>query len=236
VKFASHQLITDNASLSYRTIGKILFVANVRAEQKEQTRQKLIETTLNLIATEGVSNTTLAKVAKESGISRGIVNFHFNSKEQLMLEALLSVHEKSAKCWQQAYDKGTDNHRKLINLVHALLDNSITNYYESAVWVGFWCEARNRSTYDEVFKEKDQELDKKILQIIKALIREGNYKGISASLVASGLMSLIQGYDLDLLLVPESYNQKQAKQSCFDYLSAYFPKHFQQGKTPSPSN
>ena len=56
-----------------------------RTEQKLLTRQKLIESTMEVIAAEGFSGVTMAKVAERAGLSRGIGNFHFQSKEQLLL-------------------------------------------------------------------------------------------------------------------------------------------------------
>ena len=48
-----------------------------RAEQKQHTRQKLIEATMAVIASEGFSGVTMAKVAEKAGLSRGIGNFHW---------------------------------------------------------------------------------------------------------------------------------------------------------------
>ena len=59
-----------------------------RTEQKQLTRQKLIEATFEVIAAEGFSGVTMAKVAQCADLSRGIGNFHFQTKEQLLLETL----------------------------------------------------------------------------------------------------------------------------------------------------
>ena len=53
-----------------------------RTEQKKLTRQKIIDATFDVIAKEGFSGVTMAKVAETAGLSRGIGNFHFQSMEQ----------------------------------------------------------------------------------------------------------------------------------------------------------
>ena len=63
-----------------------------RLEQKRATRQRLIETTIDIIADEGLSKTTLPKVAKKAGLSRGICNFHFKTKEKLLLDTFEAVY------------------------------------------------------------------------------------------------------------------------------------------------
>jgi TetR/AcrR family transcriptional repressor of bet genes len=65
-----------------------------RAKQKQHTRQKLIEATMEAIASEGFSGVTMAKVAEKAGLSRGIGNFHFQSKEQLLLETLHTLYKE----------------------------------------------------------------------------------------------------------------------------------------------
>lgn len=205
-----------------------------RAEQKELTRQRLIETTIDLIATEGFSNTTLSKVANSSGYSQGLVNFHFKSKDQLLLDALNQMNEQFIDIWKTAIKKGGTTQDKIIQLVHALFDTRITNSKEAAVWAGFWGEARARRAYTALLTEKDDDLVQQVSDLLTALKTEGNYQ-TNIPLVATALSTLIHGYDLVLLLSPQDYKQDDAIQSCFDYLSAYFPNHFQQGIKPEKS-
>ena len=51
-------------------------------------RRQLIVATVSVIYRDGLSRLTLAKVAATAGLSAGIVNFYFKSKEQLLLDTL----------------------------------------------------------------------------------------------------------------------------------------------------
>ncbi|EQA43581.1 transcriptional regulator, TetR family [Leptospira broomii serovar Hurstbridge str. 5399] len=59
-----------------------------RHEQKEKTRQNLIETSRNLFAKEGISATTTANIAKTLQISHGTVFLHFPVREDLILAVI----------------------------------------------------------------------------------------------------------------------------------------------------
>ena len=59
-----------------------------RKASKETRRQQLIEATIDSLARRGYSETTMADVADGAGLSRGIVNFHFESKEKLLVATL----------------------------------------------------------------------------------------------------------------------------------------------------
>ena len=49
-------------------------------EEAEQTRQLILATSLNLFAEQGVSSTSLLQIAKQAGLSRGALYWHFKDK------------------------------------------------------------------------------------------------------------------------------------------------------------
>jgi AcrR family transcriptional regulator len=57
-------------------------------EIREERRALLLDTALKLFADEGYHNTTISKIAREAGISKGLMYNYFNSKEELLLEVL----------------------------------------------------------------------------------------------------------------------------------------------------
>ena len=54
-------------------------------------KRLFIEATISAISEHGLSNLTLAKIAGPVGMTAGTVNFHFDSKESLLLETLKFV-------------------------------------------------------------------------------------------------------------------------------------------------
>jgi AcrR family transcriptional regulator len=55
-----------------------------RAEQAAATRQRLIEGAMRLFAQQGYTASSVAAIGEEAGVSRGLVNFHFATKENLL--------------------------------------------------------------------------------------------------------------------------------------------------------
>lgn len=110
-----------------------------RSEQKLLTRQKLLDATIDIIATEGFAGVTMAKVAERTGLSRGIGNFHFHTKEQLMLEAFQMLYTEHEQAWRAIVD---DDSRapvqRLAHLVKTLLTPPLADHKKIAVWLAFW--------------------------------------------------------------------------------------------------
>ena len=71
-----------------------------RTESKQKRKVQLIRATIRSIAKRGLSDTTMATVSKEAGLSQGIVNLHFQSKERLLVETLRHVVDGYRAAWR----------------------------------------------------------------------------------------------------------------------------------------
>ena len=119
-----------------------------RKASKETRQQQLIEATIDSLAKRGYADTTLANVADGAELSRGIVNFHFESKEKLLIATLQHMYDEYSAHWRTALQKaGDDPARQLQHLVWADFDRSICNKRKLAAWLAFWGEAKSRPTY-----------------------------------------------------------------------------------------
>ncbi len=65
-------------------------------EDAEKTRQAVLEAALTLFSRDGYSLTTLSRIAKEAGCSRGPIYWHFENKDDLY-EAVLAYSQEPLK-------------------------------------------------------------------------------------------------------------------------------------------
>ena len=66
---------------------------------KEARQRQLIDATISTIGRVGYSGTTLNHVAGAAGLSPGIVNFYFKSKDQLLAATLAQLAEEHESLW-----------------------------------------------------------------------------------------------------------------------------------------
>jgi AcrR family transcriptional regulator len=59
-----------------------------RKQQAERRRDQLLEVSLRLFADQGFESTTIADIARETGVAHGLVYHYFASKEELLSEIL----------------------------------------------------------------------------------------------------------------------------------------------------
>ena len=76
-----------------------------RTATREKRRQQLIDATVKCIARKGMGSTTLGDVASEAGLSQGIVNLHFESKENLLNETLTSIADEYKTQFNRVWTK-----------------------------------------------------------------------------------------------------------------------------------
>jgi len=198
-----------------------------RAEGKQRSRQKLITATINSIAKRGFADTTLARVSQGAGLSRGIVNFHFRSKDALFLEALRFLSREYREHWTRAFNEaGPSAAEKLEAVVMVDFEPPICNRNRIAAWYAFYGEAKSRPTYMAACTDADQDVFDSIGDLCQTIIREGGYADLDPEYLAQGLTSMSEGLWLDLLISPHTIDLEKAKRIMRTFLRAAFPKHF----------
>jgi TetR/AcrR family transcriptional repressor of bet genes len=197
-----------------------------RKASKELRRQQLIEATIDCLARFGYAETTLADVADVAGLSRGIVNFHFESKEKLLVATLQFMADEYAQHWRQTLKKaGPTPAEKLAALIDGDFDRSVASRRKLAAWVAFWGEAKSRPTYQALCGQRDQAYHDELTRICAELIAVSGRAADPVAL-AHGIDSLLEGLRLRLMMDGEGFRRADARSVARQFLSLAFPGHF----------
>ena len=202
-------------------------VTSRRTASREERRRQLIDATMKCIARKGMGSMTLGDVAKEAGLSQGIVNLQFESKDNLLKETLSTLANEYREKFDKALTK-SDPHPadKLRALMEHDLSPSICNQRKLAIWFAFWGEVKSRPTYRRLCDEWDQYYDEVVAGLCDELIVDGGYKNIDAAIVGNALASMSNGLWLSCLISPQAWDRNEAMEAIMSYLRSVFPKHF----------
>ena len=200
---------------------------NRRAQPREVRREQLINATMKCIARHGLSGLTMAQVTKEAGLSMGIANLHFESKEKLLLETLQHVTAEYSSGQMAILDN--DDFPTIAAKIEALLDfdfsAAVTEKNKLAVWFAFLGEARSRPTYQRICSRQDSVAEKKIAKLFQQAIDEAGYPDDDATLLSSGYVALVDGLWLNALVAPRRLGWEKAYRAARHYLASAFPRH-----------
>lgn len=198
-----------------------------RTAPKEERQQQLIRATIRSVAAHGLSDTTMATVAGAAGLSQGIINLHFRSKQRLLLATLHHLADEYRASWERAIaEAGDDPADRLAARVAADFAPPVCDRDKLAVWFAFWGESKSRPIYRRICAEQDRADRAAIVGLCRELASAGGYDGVDANTVAAGLSAMTYGLWLDLLTQPRSIDRARARAICTAYLAGTFPRHF----------
>ena len=198
-----------------------------RTASREQRREQLIAATMKCIARKGMSSTTLGDVAKEAGLSQGIVNLHFESKDNLLRETLHHLADEYRTKFTKALDKaGPDAAERLRAVLLLNLKPSIIDRQKIAVWFAFWGEVKSHPTYRKICDERDRFYESAIVDLCETIIAEGRYSNLSPATVAISLSAMTDGMWLSSLISPRIFDRNTAASAIEELLRNLFPEHY----------
>ncbi len=198
-----------------------------RKASREERRQQLVDATMKCIARKGIGSTTLADVATEAGLSQGIVNLHFDSKDNLLRETLRSLANDYRRQFDRALERaGPAPADRLLALLQLDFKPSVCDRAKLAVWFAFWGEVKSRPTYRRICDDSDRYYDSVMENLCSDIIEEGGYDTVSAATATEALSSMSNGLWLSNLISPGSWDRHQAMDAVMSYLTHVFPGHY----------
>ncbi len=198
--------------------------ALTREDQVAERRQSLLDAAIAVIARKGLVGITISSIATEAECSYGVVSFHFNSKEGIILAALDYLVED--------YEKALKRHDgspavRLKTMIESDFDGKVASARRIAVWVSFWAESVRVRSYRERCAEVKSRYNVSAEADVAALA-ETRGLSVDAAQVAHSLNAMIDGFWIANLVMDQNgqAGQKAAKQSCLAYLRGIFPDDF----------
>jgi TetR/AcrR family transcriptional repressor of bet genes len=198
-----------------------------RAEAKAERRQQLIEATIDCIGRFGLSGTTMAKVTELAGVSVGLANFHFDSKERLFEAVLQHLADEQRALWQSRV-QGPD--RTSADLLKAIVESrfhpTICARRKLAVWFAFYGDAGARDIYRRAVGDMDDERLDASAALIGEMAAEAGYSGIDPVEIVLTTEAMWDGLWLNMLLYPGEFRRNACRDRAMRMIATLFPRHF----------
>jgi TetR/AcrR family transcriptional repressor of bet genes len=194
-----------------------------RKQSRAARRLQLIEATLETLAARGYARVTLQEVARGAGLSHGLVNFHFASKEALLEATLGHLAEEYRANWQaRLAEAGADPAAQLAALIAADFDPAVHTPLRLGAWCAFLGEAQARPLYQARCQSNDDHYIAEIERLVAALCAE---RGIAQdpTRIARALRLAILGAWLDIVTLTAPYPMAEAHATVLATAQAFFP-------------
>lgn len=197
-----------------------------RTLSREERRMQLLEATIATIAECGLSRTTLTEVARRAGLSHGLVLFHFETKEKLLVETLDYLSEEYRKNWQAALDcSGPAPEQKLAALIDADFSPQVCQPSRVSAWSAFWGESQSRPLYLSKCGENDALYIRTLESVCAGMNAAHSYK-IDPARAARLIRITIEGTWLEMMTLLNPYDEREAKATVWTCTQLIYPRHF----------
>ena len=193
---------------------------------RTERRQQIIDATIEVLALRGYARITLTEIAKYAGLSQALVNFHFETKDQLLANTLEYLAEEYRANWSGALERAApDPASQLDAMVRADFHPALCTPSRLSAWCAFWGETQSRPLFQQICGAKNEHYNHTLEAICRALLSEGGYGG-HAVRIARSIRTVIEGIWLDLITLSAPYDHREALATVYCSVAAFFPRHF----------
>jgi phenylpropionate dioxygenase-like ring-hydroxylating dioxygenase large terminal subunit/AcrR family transcriptional regulator len=200
---------------------------SVKEPRDARRRRELIEATITSIARYGLSGTTVAKVAKLAGLSTGIVNFYFHSKQALLLATLEHVDREFELRQEEVLERaGEDPVQLLEAMIEVDFDPEVCDPDRIAVWAAFWGESSGRADYMRVCGARGAALEQRAVKLFEKIATDGNYPHLDHTALGRAFYHLLSSLPETMLQDDPPFDFEGAKSTLRGFLASVFPVEF----------
>ena len=195
-----------------------------RRVRGEESRKLILKAAVDSIATKGLGKLTLDRVADRVGISRGLVVFHFKSKDNLIEEVLSYLGRQYTGGWEAIlHGEAKSDIEKLMRLIDYDIRFACENPKYVSAWHAFWGEAKGNVMYQEQVGQRDIGYARDMEHLLEKISGDGEYDKQELSLVTQGLVVMMFGIWVQLHLNPGPNDYELNTKAVRLFLGRMFP-------------
>jgi AcrR family transcriptional regulator len=174
--------------------------AQAAQERSRKARRRILQAAMKRIATEGLAEVSLARIAADAGVSASLLHYHFSSREELLAEALRFSFDYAGDARIGGADEADTHAGRLAAMVDQCLPVPGALERDWVLWVELWLRAVRHPELQPVAAELYARMRRWFAEAIEAGVSAGEFAACDAGRVADRALALIDGFGLRALL------------------------------------
>ncbi len=183
-----------------------------RRKTAEARKRELIDAGIQCLGQGGISAFTIDNICRAAQVSRGLVNHHFRTKEDLLLQiyAAMTAHLVDAFPSDVADDV-------LRHVIDSNFDAATFRRSNLRAWLTVWGEIATNPDLRALHEQRYQGYKSRIASALDSISRR-DAAGIDADSLARQLIAMIDGLWLEYCLHAEDFTLEDAREDCYRLL------------------
>ena len=181
----------------------------------DERRQDLIAAGITCLGKGGMAAFTIDQICREAGISRGLINHHFHSKDELLAAIYRDMTEHLVNL-----DVTAGGERVLVQVIETNFDESTFNRSNLRAWLAIWGQVSSNPALSAIHNERYSTYHAGIRRALREQIgSQGRVLDVDS--LARQLIALIDGLWLEYCLHSEGFSLAEARRDCYRFLAAF---------------
>ena len=196
---------------------------------KEMRRDELMDAAIEAIGEFGIVNATVAIIAGKAGMSAGLVNHYFDSKQELLALTLRSLSNLFRKDILDILPANATP----IERLRAIVDGSFAPpHFRGAkrmAWMQFMMTSQNDPAIRQLMRVTGARFVSNIRYAVKDLVPKSEIDD-----VADGIAAMIDGFFWQIAADYDEDDFERARRICWNYVCLVIPAVSAETKAPTP--
>jgi AcrR family transcriptional regulator len=162
-------------------------------------REKILDAAVERIATDGIDDVRIARIAMDARVSTALVHYHFATREALLAEALEHSFEQAGAQRTRAPGESLGVHR-LREMIEQCLPLPGRQERDWVLWVELWLRAVRHPELRPTAARLYARMHEWLREAVEEGTASGDFAPCDAGAVADRTLALIDGFGVRALL------------------------------------
>jgi AcrR family transcriptional regulator len=190
-------------------------------ERSRGARERILQAAVRRIASEGIDGVRIARLAMDARVSSALVHYHFETRDQLLAEALEYSYKHAGEIRVPDEPPGGASHaERLAAMIDSCLPGSDVQRDDWALWLELWLRAARESGLRPFAEDLYGRLHDWFAREIEAGVADGEFARCDPDEVADHALALIDGFGVRALIGDPAVTLERARRSIAAVLAA----------------
>jgi AcrR family transcriptional regulator len=185
-------------------------------------RERILEAAVRRIASEGIDDVRIARIAADAGVSAAAVHYHFASRDALLAEALEHSYERAGDVRIGVPGEGEDETAvaRLTAMVEACLPAPGPLRDDFVLWVELWLRAARAPELRPTGARLYARMRAWFAEAIADGVQRGEFAPCDPDRVADRVLALVDGYGVRVVTQDPEMPLERAREEILAALRA----------------
>jgi len=187
-------------------------------------REQIVQATIRCLARDGASGLRMKSVAREAGVSQGILHYYFENKRAILIAALEAVAADLNRRLEKLLKTSDDVPDRLRAVLRGYLQFADENRVFWIVFVEFWGEMM----HDPELLRFNAVLYRRFRRALGTLVAQGVrrrlFRDIDPEEAGGAILALVDGVSLQRTFDPTALTLRRATRVCEDAVLRYLAR------------